>query len=149
MKTWCARRGDEGDRGSVTLELAVLAPVLLIFLGLIVAGGRVQLAGGSVETAAADAARQASIARTPAAAEAAALASARATLAGEGLSCAALSVSVDVAGFAAPLGQPAQVRADVACTVSLSDVAVPGMPGSHRMSATATSPLDPYRGRAG
>lgn len=149
MTTWRTGRCNAGERGSVTLELAVLAPVLLIFLGLIVAGGRVQLAGGSVETAAADAARQASIARTPAAAQAAALASARATLAAEGLSCSPLSVSVDTAGFAAPLGQPAAVRAEVACTVSLADLLVPGVPGSHRMTATATSVIDPYRGRIG
>lgn len=136
------------ERGSVTLELAVLAPMLLILLGLIVAAGRIELAGGSVETAAADAARQASIARTPAAAQAAAEGSARATLAAEGLSCSQLSVAVDTAGFAAPLGQPAAVSAHVSCTVTLADLLVPGMPGSHRMDATSTSPLDPYRGRA-
>lgn len=137
------------DRGSVTLELAVLAPVLLVFLGLIVAGGRVQLAGGSVESAARDAARQASIARTPAAAQAAALASARATLADERLRCTQIAVSVDTAGFAAPLGQAAAVSAHVTCTVALADLLVPGLPGSHRMDATATSVIDPYRGRAG
>lgn len=141
--------GDAAERGSVTLELAVLAPVLLVFLGFIVAGGRVQLAGGSVETAARDAAREASIARTPAAAQAAALTSARTTLAGEGLRCAQVSVTVDTSGFAAPLGQPAAVSARVACTVALADLLVPGLPGSHHMTATATSVLDPYRGRAG
>lgn len=142
------RRGRGGERGSVTLELAVLAPILLTFLCLIVAGGRVALAGGSVQSAAADAARQASLARTPAGAQAAAVASARATLAAEGLACSSLSVSVDTAGFAAPLGQPVQIRAHVACVVTLADLLVPGMPGRHRMETTATSPLDPYRGRA-
>lgn len=144
-----ASRGQGGERGSVTLELAVLAPVLLMFLGLIVAAGRIQLAGGSVEAAAADAARQASIARTPAAAQAAALASARATLAAEGLTCSPLLVSVDTTGFAAPLGKPAAVSAHVTCTVPLADLLVPGMPGSHRLSATGTSALDPFRGRSG
>lgn len=144
-----ATDGWTGERGSATLELAVLAPVLLIFVALILAGGRIQLAGGSVETAARDAARQASIARTPAAAQAAAVSSARATLKNEGLSCSGLSVSVNTAGFAALLGQPAHVEADVACTVPLADISVPGLPGTYRMRATATSPLDANRGRSG
>lgn len=144
-----ATDGWAGQRGSATLELAVLAPVLLILLALIVAGGRIQLAGGSVETAARDAARQASIARTPAAARAAAVSSARATLNSEGLSCSGLSVSVDTAGFATPLGQRAHIEADVACTVPLADISVPGLPGTYRMRAMATSPLDANRGRSG
>jgi hypothetical protein len=37
----------------------------------------------------------------------------------------------------------------VTCTVSLSDLLVPGIPGSRRLTARFTSPLDPYRSRAG
>jgi hypothetical protein len=53
------------DGGNVTLEAVVLTPALLMFIALIIAAGRVTLAGGSIEAAARDAARQASIARDP------------------------------------------------------------------------------------
>ena len=48
----------------------ILAPVLLALLGLVIAAGRTSIAQGSVDAAARDAARQASIALTPAAAQA-------------------------------------------------------------------------------
>src|SRR5208282_2447394 len=68
------------DEGNAALELVVLAPVLLFVLGLVVAAGRTSIAQGSVDAAARDAARQASISLTPGAAQAAALSSAKAAL---------------------------------------------------------------------
>ena len=56
--------GPDRERGSATLELAILAPVLLLLLGLVVLAGRVQVAAGAVEHAAMSAAREASLART-------------------------------------------------------------------------------------
>jgi hypothetical protein len=57
-------------------------------------------------------------------------------------------VTVDTTGFSVPVGEPAQVSATVTCAVRLSDLtAVPGMPGSRALTATFTSPLDPYRAR--
>lgn len=135
-----------GDRGSLTLELAVLAPVFLLFLALIVAGGRVALAHGAVQAAARDAARQASIARDPATAQADAYTSAVATLESEGLDCAP-QVTVNTAGLSVPAGQPGTVTATVSCTMPLSVVALPGLPGSVTEQASAASPVDPYRGR--
>jgi Flp pilus assembly protein TadG len=134
------------DRGNAALELVILAPVILFFLGLMIAAGRTSIAQGSVDAAARDAARQASISRTPAAAQTAALASARTALGQDAIDCAPI-VTVDVAGFEVPVGEPAQVTARVTCRVSLSDLLVPGMPGSRTLKATFTSPLDPYRGR--
>ena len=51
------------DRGSATIEMAVLAPALLALLGLVILAGRISAAGSAVEQAAASAARAASIAR--------------------------------------------------------------------------------------
>ncbi|MEP6696815.1 MAG: TadE/TadG family type IV pilus assembly protein [Pseudonocardiales bacterium] len=51
------------DRGSFTLELTIIAPVVLAILGLTAFGGRVAAAHGQVEGAARDAARAASITR--------------------------------------------------------------------------------------
>ena len=46
------------DRGSITVELAILAPALLLLLGLLVFAGRVQTSSASVEQAARAAARK-------------------------------------------------------------------------------------------
>ncbi len=137
------------DGGNAALELLILAPVILGLIGLVIAAGRTSVAQGSVDAAARDAARQASLAVSPAAAQFAATSTANAALRADGLHCRPV-VTVDVAqAFATPLGQPAQVSAFVSCTVSLSDLLVPGIPGSRRLTARFTSPLDPYRARAG
>lgn len=134
------------DAGNAALELVVLAPVLIFVLGLVIAAGRTSTAQGAVDAAARDAARQASISLTPAAAQAAALSSASAALGQDDLRCAPV-VSVDTSQFSVPVGQPATVTATVTCNVRLSDLLVPGLPGSHTLTATFTSPLDPYRER--
>jgi Flp pilus assembly protein TadG len=135
------------DRGNAALELVVLAPVLLFVLGLVVAAGRTSIAQGSVDAAARDAARQASISLTPGAAQAAALASAQAALSRDGLDCDPV-VTVDTSQFVSvPVGEPATVTAKVTCQVPLSDLLVPGMPGSRTLRSTFRSPLDPYRER--
>jgi Flp pilus assembly protein TadG len=136
-----------GDRGNAALELVILAPVVLFLLGLAIAAGRTSIAQGSVDAAARDAARQASISRTPAAAQTAALASARLALRQDSIDCAPI-VNVDASQFTSrQVGQPAQVTATVTCQVTLSDLLVPGMPGSKTLTASFTSPLDPYRAR--
>jgi len=134
-----------GSKGSVTLELAILGPVLIIMLLLVIAAGRISQAHQAVEAAARDAARQASIARDPTTARANALSSAQATLTREGLSCPA-QVAVDTSGFSRPVGTAATVSARVTCTVHLADVALAGVP-STTITAHFTSPIDPYRGR--
>jgi Flp pilus assembly protein TadG len=136
-----------GQRGSVTLEVAILGPALLLLLGLVVVVGRISLSGGAIEAAARDAARQASIARDPTTATRDARSAAADTLTHQGLRCASLTVSVDTTGFAVPVGTPAQVSARVTCVVALSDIGVPGMPGSRTLRAQFASPLDRFRER--
>ncbi len=139
-------RASRGERGSAAIELVLLIPALMVLVLFAVAGGRVAIAHGSVEQAAADAARAASIARTAGEAQASAAEAARATLANQGLSCTSLTVTLDTSGFATPVGTPASVAATVSCTVRISDLAVPGLPDPV-VRATVTSPLDVYRGR--
>jgi hypothetical protein len=131
----------------LTLELAVLAPACLVLLALVVAAGRIQIAGGAVEQASAAAAREASLARSAAGAHQAATAAATDSLASQRLRCTDVDVTVDTSGFAVPVGQAAQVRATVSCTVSLGDLSVPGVPGSRTLTARTTSVLDRYRSR--
>lgn len=136
------------DAGSVTLELSILAPAVLVLLALVVVAGRLSIAHQEVDHAAQTAARAATLARDPAAATSTATSAARRELHAGDLHCATVRVTVDTSGFAVPVGRPASVIATVTCTVSLSGLAVPGMPGSRQVTATATSPLDTYRGRS-
>src|SRR5580700_5455152 len=132
------------DRGSAALELVVLAPVILMLIGVVIAAGRTSSAQSAIEAAARDAARQASIAPDYAAAQASALAA----LNSDGLACNPLSVNVHAGAFlTTTAGQPGLVWATVSCTVPLSDLWVPGLPGSRTMTATFYSPLDEFRER--
>ena len=54
---------------------------------------------------------------------------------------------VDSSGFARPVGTPATVSVSITCVVNLSDVAIPGLPGTLPIAETISSPLDTYRGR--
>ena len=135
------------ERGNAALELVILAPIPLALLGLVIAAGRITVSQGSVDAAARDAARQASIALTPAAAQTAGLLSARAALRQDGLDCSP-AVTIDTSQFTSvPVGRPAAVTAVVSCAVPLANLALPGLPGTARLSAMFTSPLDIYRSR--
>ncbi|RBQ13997.1 pilus assembly protein [Spongiactinospora rosea] len=130
----------------MTLETAILGPALIAMFVVMIAAGRIAIAAGSIDAAARDAARQASIARGPNAAHRAALSSARQALVREGLKCSP-SVTVSTGGFSRSVGTSANVSATVVCDVALADIALPGMPGSKTLRSTFVSPLDPYRGR--
>jgi Flp pilus assembly protein TadG len=136
------------ERGSTTLELVVWAPGLLLLIALLTVAGRVNSANAAVEQAATDAARTASLARTAASAEQLARQHAQQTLASQGLACTTTTVTVDTAGFGSAPGQLATVAATVSCPVRLSDLAVPGLPGTRTVTHTAVSSLDTFRERA-
>jgi Flp pilus assembly protein TadG len=140
------------EAGNAALELVILAPALLLLIGLVIALGRTTSAQNAVADAARDAARQASLQINPASALAAGQQSALAALAQDGLNCTPIvHVYVDgyhgVPAFQARVGQPASVSATVTCVVSLASITLPGLPGSKTLSMTFTSPLDPYRER--
>jgi hypothetical protein len=135
-------RRNRGDRGSESVELAILLPIGILILALIVVGARIAVASDRISGVAGIAARDASLARTPEAAQAAAVTSATAALSSDDLYCTAIRVEVDTAGFAALPGTPASITVNVWCTVDLSDLGVTGLPGSRTLHDAATSPLD-------
>jgi hypothetical protein len=110
-------------------------------------GGRNAIATGAVEQAAVDAARAASLARTGALADTAARDAASRSLADQDLDCATITIRVDTSGFRTRPGQSASVDTTVTCLLRLTDLALPGLPGSKRISATAVSAIDTYRER--
>jgi Flp pilus assembly protein TadG len=134
-------------RGAVSVELALLAPAMLLLLSFAVLAGRTQIAEGAVEEATRAAAREASLA--PDAATAAALAGAQAerTLAAQNLRCQRIDVEVDTGGFLLPAGQPGDVTVTIACVVGMADLLAPGLPGAVTVEAFFTSPVDAYRER--
>ena len=134
------------ERGSATLEAVIGVPAFMLFVLLIIAAGRIALARQAVEASAAEAARSASIARTKH--QAADGASGAATsLRNQGVRCTSQRVDIDTSGFAAPVGTPAKVTATVTCIADLSDLSIPGLPGSRTITATMSSPIDTYRER--
>jgi TadE-like protein len=57
------RPASRGDRGSLAIELVILTPILVLFMAVLVALGRIVEAQGQLDGAARDAARAASIAQ--------------------------------------------------------------------------------------
>ncbi|WP_329359203.1 TadE/TadG family type IV pilus assembly protein [Streptomyces sp. NBC_01483] len=135
------------DRGSYALETAVLAPVLIIILGLMIAFGRVTDAKGAVDAAAHAAARAASLERDAGTAQTAAQDAVTRSLDGDGVTCQTSSVAIDTSGYATDVGEAATVTATISCTANLSDIGVPGLPGAKTITASWTSPIDTYRAR--
>lgn len=135
------------ERGSASVELAVLIPGLVILLGLMVAGGRLWFARSTVEEAAYSSARAASLARTAAQAAADGHTAGQQALATDGLECGQETIDISTTGFQVEVGRPASISAHIRCTVMFSDVLLPGMPGSLVVEASSSSALDTYRSR--
>ena len=137
----------KSESGSSSVSFAIIAPAILLVIGFLFFAGRVSVAGNVVESAAVAAARDASLARTQAGAVSNAEGAARRVLAEQGTSCSTLTINIDTSGFRAPLGQLATVRATVTCVANLSDIGIPGIPGSKSLTSSAISPVDSYRQR--
>lgn len=140
--------GARGDKGSASIEAAVGVPAFVLFVGLIILGGRTATTHQALESASSDAARAASIARTAAEATAAAEKSARSSLANQQIDCIGIQVDVNTEGFQVAAGQAASIGVTVTCRLDLSDLTVPGVPGSRSLRATITSPIDTWRERS-
>lgn len=136
------RRPDSRDRGSAAAELVLITPFLVLLLLFAVAAGRLVQARLDVDAAAQQAARAASLARTPEAATAQATQVAQAALAGQSITCDPALITLDLGDFI-PGGQ---VSVQVSCTVHLSDLSLLHIPGSETITSTFTSPIDTYRG---
>lgn len=129
------------DRGATSVELVIVAPLLIMFLLLIVGLGRMALARQDATAAAYEAARAASLERVITHADNQGRAAARRILNERGLSCADLSIHVDTSNYR-PGGQ---VSADVTCVADLGDLLVSGLPGSKTYHAHATVPIEKFR----
>jgi Flp pilus assembly protein TadG len=139
------RRRDE--RGSAAIEAAIGVPAFALFVGLIIFGGRTASTHEALQSAAAEGARSASLARDAQTARTAAREAAIASITNQQIGCSGIDVTVDTADFNKQPGVPGSVDVTVACRLDLSDLAVPGVPGSRIMRATMSSPIDTWRER--
>ena len=130
------------DRGSIAVEVAVVAPAFVFLLLLVVYAGKIAEADGNVERAAADGARAASLRQHAGDAEGDAEAAVRANLAQAGVPCAGLAITVDTSDFE-PGGR---VAVTVRCEASMSDVTLLGVPGQRTFTARSVEVIDTYRG---
>lgn len=129
------------EQGSLTVELVVLTPVLLLVVVVMVAFGRIAEARQQVVEAARAGAEVASV--QPDASDAQMEAGLNASVGSVGhlRTCGERTVNTDVSHFY-PGGY---VSVTVSCQVPLADLAVPGMPGSTTVQASSKAPIDPYR----
>ncbi len=132
------------DDGFSTLEMVILAPVLIVLLLGVVALGRVTQGRQLVDQAAAAAARSAAAVGSPSRAGSTAHQAVDDTLTQAGLSCARSDVSVDTSQFRAG----GSVAVTVRCTVNMSALTLAGVPGVMTLTATSRSPLETYRERS-
>jgi Flp pilus assembly protein TadG len=130
------------ERGGATIEMTLIAPLLILMLLLVVGFGRVAYSRGQVDGAARDGARAASIARSESAATEAARKAVSAHLQASSATCRTYDVGVDTSQFE-PGGW---VAVDVTCNVSLGDLSLLRIPGTKSVHERFVSPIDLYRG---
>jgi Flp pilus assembly protein TadG len=129
------------DDGSLTVELVALAPVLFLLALTMVVFGRVTEARQQVVESSRAAAEIASVLPNAPAAESAAAGAVSTGDLDRSHYCPTPRVTTDVSHFFAG----GYVTVTVVCQVDLSDLSVPGIPGSTTVRASSTAPIDPYR----
>ncbi|WP_416968267.1 TadE family protein [Streptomyces sp. 4F14] len=132
-----------GTRGSATVELILLAPVLLMMLWFLVYCGRLTDTRLRIEAAAHQAARAATLAPSPPLAAAEARATAATALRDADVTCQSMSVSVH-----GTLTNGSALTVAVTCTVDLHDLTLLQVPGTTTLTADFTAPVDTYRSKA-
>lgn len=128
------------ERGSLSLELCLLIPVLLVVVAFIAGAATLVRARSDLDDAAWEAARSASLSRSGADAAIAARQAVERRLASERWSCGNQTVNVDTSRF-----QPGgMVAVEVTCTVRLAEAGF-FLPGATPVRSRATEPLERLR----
>jgi Flp pilus assembly protein TadG len=131
------KRGRDTERGSMVVEFAIAAPILIGLMLFMVGAGRVVTGFGQVDGAARDGARAASIARTPGEAQQAAASAVQSDL--NGVCTGGLTI-FPVTGF--DQGS-ASVTLRITCRMNLGYLLFPTV----TVNGTGVAPLDQFVSR--
>ncbi|TCO50010.1 TadE-like protein [Kribbella antiqua] len=130
------------ERGTMALEMAVLAPILLMLFMFLLACGRYFQTSSLLESAARDGARSASQARSLNEAQGRVDEAVSRTMAQAVKSCQSTASGSITTAFEA--GSPLSV--EVTCTIDYRDLGLLGLGGDTTITKRFSSSLDPYRG---
>ena len=125
------------DSGSATVELVLLAPVFTMLLAFVVIVGRVESSRADIEGVAHSAARSITLSRTPDVAAAQAHADAAAALHEGSTTCRTMGWDLAM--------NTNTVTVTITCTIDLTAESILPVPGTQRVSASATEVFDHYR----
>jgi Flp pilus assembly protein TadG len=125
------------EGGSMSVEVVLLMPILVMFTLLVVAGGRYVSVRGDIEAAARDAARAASFERTYEAANASASAVAQSALGGFS--------DCTVQDLGGDFRAGGRVDVTLTCTVSGRGLGLIGLGRPWSVEGSGSAPLDTYR----
>ena len=140
---WGPARGTaRAERGTMALEMAILAPILLILFMFLLACGRYFQTSSLLESAARDGARSASQSRSLADAQERVDDAVSRTMDQAVASCESSASGVITSAFAA--GSPLSV--EVTCTINYRDLGLLVLSGDTKITKKFSSSLDPYRG---
>jgi len=135
-------RRTRGERGTMALELAILAPIMLMLFMFLLACGRYYQTSSLLENAAREGARAASQSRSAGDAQAR-LNDAVDRAAGQAVeSCKRSASGTITTGFSA--GETLSV--EVSCTINYRDLGLLGLSGDTTITRRFSSSVDPYRG---
>lgn len=131
------RHGTRDERGSMSVEVVLLAPIMLMLVLLVVLCGRWVTTEGDVDAAARDAARAASLQVTRSEAVQAANEVVERSLSGD-TTCQppVLSGTWEAGG---------RITVTLDCQVSYQGLGLLGVPGHADIGSSSVVPLDPYR----
>lgn len=135
-------RRTQEERGSLSVEMAMIAPALLGLFALIFAYGQVGQVNGLLDSGTRDGARSATLARSLDQANEMAARAVKDATKDAPQDCQD-SLKVNIVGDYTP-GEPITVTAE--CAYGLSKIGLPGAPGTIHAHASFTSMLDPNRG---
>jgi TadE-like protein len=130
-------RDRDKERGSVSVELVILAPIIGVLLVAVVAVGRVENARADIEGAARSAARDLSIARDPHAAIGRVRESTAAMVRVGEPGCRHFTFNATV--------DKSNVAVDISCLADLDEDSILPLPGSMTLRASANEVLDAFR----
>ena len=131
------RAGGRGDSGSMAVEVVLITPVLVVFMLMVVAFGRLVWVKAQVEAASRDAVRAASIARSPDEARDNALAVANDQLGGR--------ATCRPPSFDGAFAAGGTITVTLTCEVSYSELGLLGIGGGTTVTAESSAPIDLYR----